>query len=323
MKPKVYIRADASSQIGLGHLVRCIALAHMLKTSFKIIFVCRQIPSQIIKELNDNNFELLKIERDSSFFENITKGDIVVLDGYHFDIEYQKNIKAIGCKLVSIDDLHDKEFAADLIINHVPGVKLTHYNAKPYTKFALGLNYALMRPSFLEQAKVQPTVNKKRETLFICFGGSDHKNLTEQSLLIIKPFINFSKIIVVTGPAYNSLNSLQQLIHKDKRIIHYHAIEEQQMVNALKEAHVAIVPASGILFEVLTFKIPVITGSYIDNQAVFINEMTKYKQVINSIDFSAINLTNSINYVLNATIKYDTIFDGYSGERINELFKII
>ena len=47
MKPKVYIRADGSHDIGLGHLIRCIALAHMLKNDFDITFVCKEIPEKI------------------------------------------------------------------------------------------------------------------------------------------------------------------------------------------------------------------------------------------------------------------------------------
>ena len=42
---------------------------------------------------------------------------IVVLDGYHFDTNYQTKIKQKGCKLVCIDDLHDKHFVADIIIH--------------------------------------------------------------------------------------------------------------------------------------------------------------------------------------------------------------
>jgi len=320
-KSKVFFRADGDTQIGLGHLVRCIALAHMLKNAFQIIFFCKRIPSQAVNELSENNFGLVQIEDESAFFKKVANRDIVVLDGYNFDIEYQNQIKAIGCKLVCIDDTHEKEFAADLIINHSPGIKPEEYKARPYTKFALGFSYALLRKSFLEHAKIKREEKKAIKTLFICFGGSDFKNLTEQTLSAATPFHEFSTIIAVTGSAYANLDSLEKAISRDKRIIHYHGLEETEMLNVLKQADLAIVPASGILFEVLTFQIPIITGSYVSNQSVFITEIVKYKQVINSIDFSAVNLTNAIETALHAEIEYDNLIDGYSDERIITLFK--
>jgi UDP-2,4-diacetamido-2,4,6-trideoxy-beta-L-altropyranose hydrolase len=318
---QIFFRVDGNSQIGLGHLVRCVALAHMLKNEYHITFYSKAIPLQIIKELSDNGFDLFHIEDEFDFLKKITNKEIVVLDGYQFDTEYQNQIKLTGCKLVCIDDLYDKEFVADLIINHAPGIKPECYKARYYTKFALGLPYALLRRSFLEQAKIKRIENKKIEALFICFGGSDFKNLTEATLVIAKKFNDFKQIIIVTGAAYTNTGSLKQIISQDERIIHYHAIQEDQMLAVLKEADLAIVPASGMLFEVLTLQIPVITGWYVNNQSVFISEMIKYKQVINSNDFSDVNLTQAIKKVLNAKTEYDIIFDGESGKRISNLFK--
>lgn len=320
-KKKVFFRVDGDTKTGLGHLVRCIALANMLKSAFKIVFFCKQIPPQISNELIENQFDLGQIANELNFFESLDSDDIVVLDGYNFDINYQNQIKSIGCKLVCIDDLHDKEFVADLIINHSPGIIPQDYNARSYTKFALGLPYALLRKPFLDQAKVKPVIKREIETLFVCFGGSDFKNLTEQTLIAIKKFLNFKKIIVVTGAAYPNLSTLHRVMLNDDRVVHYHAIDDEKMLTVLKEADLAIVPASGVLFEVLTLNIPIITGSYIDNQAVFITEIIKFKQIFNSIDFSIANLSDSLKRALNAKIECDNLIDGYSGQRINELFK--
>jgi len=320
MTGKIYIRTDGDQQSGLGHLVRCIALAHMLKKTFQIVFVCNKIPEATIKELQESSLVLIVIDNETSFLNQLKAGDIVVLDGYNFYINFQQKIKSIPCKLVCIDDLHDKQFAADLIINHVPGVKPTDYHAAIYTKYALGLSYALLRKPFLEQSKTVVKKNKKIETLYICFGGSDHKNLTEQTLATIKLIPDFKKIIVVTGAAYNYLATLKLKVEADARVIHYHDINDKQMISVLQQTDLAIVPASGVLFEVLTFHIPVITGSYVNNQAIFISEMTKFKQVVNSIDFSAVNLSKAIKFALTANIEYDIVFDGCSGERINALF---
>ena len=201
MKPDLYIRADGNAQIGLGHLVRCSALAHMLKNDFNIIFFCRSIPKSLEQEFNKSGFKVIHIKDDEEFLESISNDKIVVLDGYNFGLDYQRKVKETGCKLVCIDDLHDRKFVADLIINHTPGITPKDYHAQPYTCFALGPEYALLRPSFLEQTKRGRKI-KKIETLLIAFGGADPKGLTKKTLQVALEFNIFKRIIVVTGASF-------------------------------------------------------------------------------------------------------------------------
>jgi len=259
-------------QIGLGHLIRCLALAHMLKNDFEISFFCKEIPENIEEELNENQFRLIKIQHENQFFGLLTDKLIVVLDGYDFDTSYQRKIKAEGCKLVCIDDLHDKEFVADLIINHTPGINPQDYIAEPYTQFALGVEYALLRPSFLKQAQIQRSI-LKIETVLICFGGSDPKNLTQNTLQVASEFPWLKKIIVVTGSGYHPPNTFYHLVDIDPRIEHRHALNEQQMLNTMLESDLAIVPSSGVLLESLCCGCVPLICYYTDNQKLFFQEL--------------------------------------------------
>lgn len=265
MTHSVYIRADGSSAIGLGHLMRCIALAHMIKDFFQINFVCRAIPEDIACELSENRFELIRIKEESSFFKTLNPKDIAVIDGYDFDTSYQEQIKDTGCKLVCIDDTCDQEFVADLIINHSPGVKVIDYSAKEYTKFALGLEYALLRPAFLYWAQ-KPRKIDKIDSVLICFGGADYKNLTERTLNIALSFREFAKIVVITGSAYGFADSLIRLVQTDTRVSYHHSIDENEMLALMRTSDLAIVPASSVMIEALSQKMVVISGYYIENQ---------------------------------------------------------
>ena len=265
MKPRILIRADGNLQIGLGHLVRCTALAHMLKDDFEITFICREIPDTIVAELQGAGFGFSMIEKETEFFGQLTSNTIAVLDGYHFDTAYQKQIKSKGAKLVCIDDLHDKEFVAELIINHSPVVTPQDYNAQPYTQFALGLKYSLLRPSFLKQVKKKRII-EKIETLMICFGGSDPKKLTESTLEVAIKYHQFKKIVVVTGVSYRSTKSFEHVLKSEVRIIHHNDLSEQEMLNTMLETDLAVVPSSTILLELFAVGVPAITGYYVENQ---------------------------------------------------------
>lgn len=266
---------------------------------FKISFVCKEIPETMFDELTNKGFNVRMITNEDHFFSLITNDTIVVLDGYGFDTEYQKQIKEKKCRLVCIDDLHDKEFVADLIINHAPGIVPQDYQALPQTQFALGLEYALLRPAFLEQAKCNRVI-EKIETLLICFGGSDFKNLTQQTLNTVLQFRKFSKIIVITGAAYELTNDFIQLVKSDSRIDHRSDLNEKQMLAAMLEAELAIVPASGILLEIFCVGVPVISGYYVENQlnaAVALNDKGLIYYIGNMLDNYKTKLVEILNSI--------------------------
>jgi len=222
-------------------------------------------------------------------------------------------------KLVCIDDLHEKEFVADLIINHAPGIHTKDYKAQPYTQFALGLEYALLRPAFLEQAKKQRTIEKV-ETVMICFGGSDSKNLTQSTLQVVLEFPQFRKIIVVTGSFYQLTTSFKQLVASDTRINLRHALNEQQMLDTMLESDMVIVPASGILFEVLATGCVAISGSYVNNQKFVYEHFRNNGLIIDAGNFLNKSLFNAISKVINGSINPVQSIDGQTAIRVSKLF---
>ena len=98
MNNKIYIRADGSPKIGLGHIIRCFALAKMLKDSFSIKFVSMHIPEDIETTFITEGFAVTKISKEEDFFDLLKGDEVVVLDHYGLDSSYQKRIKKIGSK---------------------------------------------------------------------------------------------------------------------------------------------------------------------------------------------------------------------------------
>lgn len=321
MKSKLYIRTDGSSSIGLGHLVRCIALAKMLVEIFDIHFACKQIPDSIIDEIRNAGFSFMRLQNDEALLPVLSPEDLVVVDSYEIESDYQLAVKKIGCQLVSIDDLHEKPSYADLVLNHTPCVSPSEYDAKPYTQFALGPDYALIRPAFLELA------GKKKQqaqsgSVLICFGGSDSRNLTRTALNVVSGFKQFTKICVVTGAAYRHQESLAAIVNEHENVIHYNDISAEDMAGQMLEASLCIVPASGILTEALTSGAKIISGMYVDNQRFVFENYKKANAFISAEDFSEENLLSAVKkYFSQESPENALLVDGKSGERIKRLFR--
>ncbi|MFN3316982.1 MAG: UDP-2,4-diacetamido-2,4,6-trideoxy-beta-L-altropyranose hydrolase, partial [Raineya sp.] len=270
---RIYFRADGNTKIGLGHVTRSLALADMLKERFDIFFLIQEPSEQVIAQIREVTNQIIVLPKTENYLEEaqwiaqnyLTGKEIVVLDGYHFQTEYQKVIKDTGVKLVCIDDLHAWHFVADVVINHAGGVKESDYSCEPYTKLCLGLEYALLRRPFLEAAK-QERVIEKIENVFICFGGSDPNNFTEKALKACMEADIFKEIHAVVGSAYAYYEVLKSLTSEEKNVFLYQNLNAQDLCRAMEKCHLGIVPASSIAYECLAVGMYLILGYYTENQ---------------------------------------------------------
>ena len=169
MYPTIFFRADGNSTIGLGHVIRSLALVSILKKAFNCVFVIKNPSEPLALLLNKECKYVYLIDAETSvedekkfFLKLITMTSTVVLDGYHFHSEFQKSIKQIGCKLVCIDDIANVHFYADYIINHCGGNILKNYKTEPYTSYCFGPAYALLRSSFRTASQQSRNFNLKQ-----------------------------------------------------------------------------------------------------------------------------------------------------------------
>ncbi len=329
MKSEVFIRTDANAQIGLGHFTRCLALAQMLHENFNVRFFMDSPSKDILRQLKEEGFACENINDDKYFLQILTGQEIVVLDGYHFDTVYQKKVKSKGNILVCIDDLHDKHFMADIIINHAPGLTSSIYSKEYYTKLLLGPNYALLRKEFLTAASELHHIDQINK-VFVCFGGVDLRNLTLYILHLLKNVENISKINVVIGSVYGYEDQLKGYIKNSKKDIKlFKDLNAKQMVECMLKSDLAIVPASGILFEVVTVKMPVISGYYTENQIDIYRGFLNNK-VIKGLDKfkSEVAFYNRLkdiskNGIQEIVSKQNGFIDGKSSSRIINEFKAL
>lgn len=318
----LYIRADGHKEIGLGHLVRCIALAEMVRNEANVHFICRDIPEALAADLAHKGFAITQIQNETDWVHNLTPFDLVVLDGYHFGITHQRQIKAKGAMLVCIDDLHEQAFEADLIINHAPNVRFSQYSARPATRWALGPDYALLRPAFLSLARQKRHRQPPLHQMLICFGGGDPLGLSERCLRVALQHPQLTQITVVLGAAYGSDTSLKALAAQDKRVRCLYALDEAQMAQQFEQADVAIVPASGILLEALAAGCVVVSGQYTPNQQYIYEAYRQQGAFVDAGAFAPDDLQKALALALGQHLPSPGIsLDGRSGERLSRLMR--
>lgn len=286
-KKRILIRADGGPKLGLGHLIRTFSLARMLDSFFEIHFFCKEVPNDFILDLSIYNYRLHKIESEDVFLQEICKSDIIIIDHYDIGIQLQKSIRNKGAKLICIDDVHDKFFDADLIINHAPGIKISDYKAKDYTEFALGPDYALLRPEFLDAAK-HNRFRKPNRNLLICFGGSDFNNLTCKAIYSLRLNTFFDEIYIVTGSAFLYKTQLLNLINRENKFHHFENQDASQILYLMNKCFFVLAPASSIAFELLAAGCRWLGGYYVENQK-YIYE--GFKELNCMVDLGDMNFT--------------------------------
>lgn len=278
MQKKIIFRADGSSEVGLGHMFRMFALVEMYREKFDFVFVTKENSTL---DVIPTNYKTLLVPQEIDYQEEpvwlaknfSSKEYIVIADGYEFTSSYQKKIKEQGFFLMYIDDLTLELMYADIVVNHAIHVQPKDYKAQSYTKFALGSDYAMLRPKFLQAAQQRRKI-KKIDSAFVCFGGGD---IFDYSFKVTQALLQtnyFQKIHIVLGGAYSHKN-IFVLAEQNQKTFLYQNLDETELYNLMRECDYAIVPASTILYEVCCVKMPVISGYYVDNQKEIYHAMVK------------------------------------------------
>ncbi|MBQ8779836.1 MAG: UDP-2,4-diacetamido-2,4,6-trideoxy-beta-L-altropyranose hydrolase [Alistipes sp.] len=288
VKRKIFFRADASATIGYGHFVRTLALADMLKDDFDCTFFTQTPTDYQIAEV-DKVCKLVALPADDSkfdvFLDYLIGEEIVVLDNYFFTTDYQRQIKARGCKLVCIDDIHDKHYVADIVINHAIGDKSV-FSVEPYTQLCLGLEWSLLRKPFLQPMNFD---NKESGHWFIAFGGSDYHNLTQKYVDLIQSNDAVKKISVVVGDAYKYRDTLKGC----EKVNIYSNLSAADMAILMQRCEYAIVPCSSICIEAISQRCKIFAGYYVDNQVEFYYKLLEdnYIEPLGNL------VTNDLNFL--------------------------
>ncbi len=274
-KRKVYFRADASPEIGYGHFIRTLALADMLRDEFECVFYTQQPTEYQVREM-EKVCSFVSLPTDDSkftvFLDFLDGSEIVVLDNYFYTSDYQLKIKNKGCKLVCIDDMHDKHYFADAVINH-DLVKEKDFDKEPYTNLYLGLGYALLRKPFLQPLK---EINRIKGKWTICFGGSDAHNLTTKAAKILSSRDDISMISAIVGDAFQYKEELMRI----EKVEVFSRLSADEMAQQYLSSENVCCSLSSVCFESLACGCKTFAGYYVDNQKVGYEKFVNHNLVV-------------------------------------------
>ncbi|MEM7037358.1 MAG: UDP-2,4-diacetamido-2,4,6-trideoxy-beta-L-altropyranose hydrolase [Bacteroidota bacterium] len=271
---RVVFRADGGALIGMGHLVRCFALANILRPHFHLTFasmVGDPVVPHLIRPHVDEVITLPICDGQDdaiqTFLGYLRPDDIVVIDDYDYDEAFHRAIIAApDRRLVYIDDLQAMHMHAHAVINHNGGIQASDYRHDPHTQLYLGPDYALLRPPFL---KVDPASRAKapRDHWFVCMGGSDPFNLTEKVVHALLQLPEMRRCEVVIGPTNDSREFLYNLVASEPERFALHVgLNAEEMCKVMQSAWNAVCTSSGIAMEVCSVGMRMFTGHCVDNQ---------------------------------------------------------
>lgn len=296
MGMRVVFRVEGEPSIGLGHIMRCMALAQTLVMGGHLVFFfMSQRSQQFCLNRADWLGKILPISNQDQHSEpdwlrkqcTDLRADWLFLDGYQFDQDYRQSLQCDGFKFAVFDDMNNSgALYADMVINGALNASLHEYqHTAPKALLAIGQDYQVLRQEFLQLSN-REWLNRKRLT--IMFGGSDPKNLTIMVINSLRKVNASMAITVITGAAYNGLTDLAGVIKRSGLdITHLH--DCQSMVEELVNTKLALSAAGGSQFELLACATPSILVVVAENQKIASQDAATqgWCQVVNRDELSS------------------------------------
>jgi UDP-2,4-diacetamido-2,4,6-trideoxy-beta-L-altropyranose hydrolase len=267
---KVLIRADSSSSIGTGHIMRDLVLAQQYaKRGDDVIFAARNLEGNINQRVLEDGYAL-KILKSTSKKElrRVIKDlriDLLIVDNYAINYKKEKYLKTkTGVKILAVDDTYEKHYC-DILLNHNISANKKRYKrlVPKGCELRCGKKYTLLRDEFYKAKQKKYKKDTATKHIFIAMGGADTAELNIRLLKILEDFKGI-RVAVVTTSANKHLKELQSYA-TDKEWIELH-INSKKMAKLMAKSDLAIVTPSVTVNEVCFMELPFIAIKTADNQ---------------------------------------------------------
>lgn len=287
---KIVFRVDSSSQIGSGHLMRCLTLANQLKDRYEIVFISRDLEGNLNELVKKNSFELICLSRatsggdlkgyeqwltvtqevDAEETKSIIKNyrvEVLIADSYAIDEKWESFIRPYVEKIMVIDDLANRKHDCDILLDQNYGAEANgKYNGLlPHScRTYLGAKYVLLRDEFYKERQNLRLRDGVIRNILIFFGGSDDTNETQKVIEALQLLdISNIEVNVIVGES----NILKHEIEKMcKRIGFFYYCQVSTMADFIHKADLAFGAAGSNTWERCFLGLPSIVTVTENNQ---------------------------------------------------------
>jgi UDP-2,4-diacetamido-2,4,6-trideoxy-beta-L-altropyranose hydrolase len=211
-----------------------------------------------------------------------TKASVVVLDGYDFDLEYQRALRKGRCRLMVIDDVvRLPRYETDILLNQNLGAERLQYSCNPDAELLLGAKYALLRREFAVWRRRLHAVPETARKILVTFGGSDARNVTLKVIQALRQLETARlQIRVVVGPVNPHIDELRDVAGSlSPRLELLTSVSE--MASLMAWADVAVTAAGSTCWELACVGLPALTLVIAENQRAIGEELGAAGVVLN------------------------------------------
>jgi UDP-2,4-diacetamido-2,4,6-trideoxy-beta-L-altropyranose hydrolase len=279
------IRADASTEIGTGHVMRCLALAQTWQDAGgKATFVMATKSAAIETRLRSEGTGVVYVDEIPGSVDDAIQtlavaeqhnAQWIVIDGYQFGGNYQRKMKDSGRNLLFIDDYgHADYYCADFVLNqNIHAHAGLYANREPFTKLLLGTRFVLLRHEFLGWQGWKREVPPMARRIMVTFGGSDDQNVTCKVIRALKrAHLDGTEVGVIVGLTNPHLGVIrEELGDSTLKIQHLSAVND--MATLMASADIAISAAGSTCWELAFMGLPSFVLPLADNQVAIAEEL--------------------------------------------------
>lgn len=291
---RILFRADASLQIGSGHVSRCLTLAQGLKArGAQVTFASRAHKGNLISSIQEAGFEVWTLPEPSGLavkpdllhsawlgatqkedvrqvIQNINDPfDWIIVDHYALDSTWEDLIKPHCLRLMVIDDLADRNHSCELLLDQNAYLNAqTRYDGKlsRNCRTLLGPQYALLREEFVaSRAQASPRTGKVKRVL-VSYGGVDASNETAKAVKVLAalPVDFFEQAHVVVGTNNPHKDEVRKLIGENPRFTFHE--NTSRLAELMAQADLALGAGGTMTWERCSIGLPALITILSENQ---------------------------------------------------------
>jgi len=281
-RPPLLLRADGDARIGLGHVMRCLALGVAWRAAGGAALLLGAVESPAVRaRIAAAGLGLTRLDRPHPDPADLatTRDRLaalaaagpprpwLALDGYPFDAEYHRAVRAAGARLLVIDDCaHLPAYAADVLLNQNLGAEQLPYRSGPDALLLLGPQYAVLRPEFRTGAPSREPAPVARRVL-VTLGGGDDGGATRAVVEALgRARVDGLEVTVVVGPASPREAELAAAARASRvpvRLVR----DAPNMAELMREADLAVAAGGTTAWELCALGVPSVVLVLADNQA--------------------------------------------------------